>query len=193
MRASSSPQASRSGSAPIANVTRSAVRAAKSMTRGPDAATSRGTFGAPLRASHWSRLGWPSQSTVPPARYAWSSDTRARNSATGSGGRPRWNRAVSPRPMPRTKRPPDVSCTVAATVASAAGWRVAGFVTPVANRNVEVSAAPSAAATKGSPTRFCESVKAMPSQPCRSARVAWATARPASGIVIVQSSIGPAA
>ena len=40
---------------------------------------------------------------------------------------------MSPRPMPRTKRPPAASCTVAATVARAAGSRVATLLTPVAN------------------------------------------------------------
>ena len=34
---------------------------------------------------------------------------------------PRWKSAVSPRPMPSTNRPPEASCTVAATLASAAG------------------------------------------------------------------------
>ena len=72
---------------------------------------------------------------------------------------------MSPRPMPSTKRPPDVSCTVAATLASAAGWRVNALVTPVANRSRSVASAASATATNGSPTRFCESVNVMPSQP----------------------------
>ena len=67
-----------------------------------------------------------SQSIVSLARYAWRSVTVSMNSTTGIGFRPRWKSAVSPRPMPSTNRPPDVSCTVAATFASAAGWRVIG-------------------------------------------------------------------
>ena len=114
---------------------------------------------------------------------------RRANSATGMGLRPRWNRAVSPRPMPRTKRPPVASWTVAAVVASAAGWRVWALVTPVANRTVLVAPAHSATATNGSPTRFCESVNVIPSQPWASARWAWATAVPVSGIRMVHSSM----
>src|SRR5204863_10046164 len=89
--------------------------------------------------------------------------------------------------MPRTKRPPEVSCTVAATLASAAGWRVKAFVTPVANRSRSVTVGASATATKGSPMRFCESVNVMPSHPRRSARSAWAVTVPISGIRIVHN------
>ena len=96
---------------------------------------------------------------------------------------------MSPRPMPRTKRPPEVSCTVAATVASAAGWRVKALVTPVANRSVDVAAAARATATNGSAIRFCESVNVMPSQPCCSARSAWATTVPTSGTRVDHSSM----
>ena len=56
--------------------------------------------------------------------------------------------------------------------AVAAGWRVAGFVTPVPSRSEEVSRAARASATKGSPERFCESTTTMPSQPAASARTA---------------------
>ncbi len=79
---------------------------------------------------------------------------------------------------------------MAATLASAAGWRVNALVTPVANRSRSVTVAASATATNGSPTRFCESVNVMPSQPICSARSAWAATVPISGIRIVQSSIG---
>ena len=99
---------------------------------------------------------------------------------------------MSPRPIPSTKRPPDVSCTVTATLASAAGCRVNALVTPVANRRRSVAFAASATATNGSPMRFCESVNVMPSQPSASARSACATTVPISGIRIAHSSRGDA-
>ena len=63
-------------------------------------------------------------------------------------------------------------------------------MTPVANRSRSVASAASATATNGSPHRFCESVKVMPSQPARSARSAWATTVPGSGTRMVHSSMG---
>src|SRR6185436_10573795 len=101
--------------------------------------------------------------------------------------------AVSPRPMPSTNRPPEVSCTVAATFASAAGWRVYALVTPVANRRRSVAAAASATPTNGSPIRFCESTNVIPCQPTSSARCAWGTAVPISAIRIAHRSRAPAA
>ena len=44
-------------------------------------------------------------------------------------------------------------------------------------------------AMNGSPTRFCESVNVIPSHPWASARWAWATAVPVSGIRMVHSSM----
>ncbi len=157
--------------------------------RGPETATSSGTFGCRARSSHRMRLGRPSKSTVPLARYVCRSVTSAANSSTFIGFRPRWNSAVSPRPIPSTNRPRDVSCTVAAMFASAAGWRVKALVTPVAKRSRSVAAAASATPTNGSPTRFCESVNVIPSQPARSARSACATTVPVSGIRMAHSSI----
>src|SRR6478736_3131910 len=89
--------------------------------------------------------------------------------------------------MPRTKRPPHSSCTVAATVASAAGWRVNALVTPVAKRRTSVLRAASAMATNGSPTRFWESTNVIPSHPASWASSAWNGADPGSGSPIVQS------
>ena len=116
---------------------------------------------------------------------------RSKNSATGIGGRPRWNRAVSPRPVPSTNRPPAISFTVAAAVASAAGWRVWTLVTPVANWMRSVPSATDANTTNGSGQRFCESVNVMPSHPAASARRARSTAPEMIGTDIVQSSTAP--
>ena len=50
------------------------------------------------------------------------------------GGLPRTRRAESPRPMPRSIRPPDISSSVARTDAVTVGSRVPGFVTHVPRR-----------------------------------------------------------
>ena len=175
------PRPTRSGSAPTASVTRSARLPAKHSIRGPEHATSSGTLGCVIRSRKRSRLAKPSQSTVPPARYVWTCEVSAAKRSTGIGLRPRWNSAVSPRPMPSTNRPPDASCTVAATLASSAGCRVNALVTAVANRNWSVAAAAMATATNGSPMRFWESVNVMPSQPSCSARTACCTTVAVSG------------
>ena len=100
---------------------RSAVRALKSITFGPEAAMSRGTLPAFAVSSQRIRLSRPSMSIVPPDRYVCSLVVRSKKSAIGIGGSPRWNSAVSPRPVPSTNRPSAISFTVAAAVASAAG------------------------------------------------------------------------
>ena len=79
-RARSMPHATRTGSAPRANVIRSAVRALKSMTLGPDAAMSSGTLPAFAESSQRILLSRPSMSMVPPARYVWSRVVRSKNS-----------------------------------------------------------------------------------------------------------------
>src|SRR6266540_2022204 len=78
---------------------------------------------------------------------------------------------------------------VAIAEAITAGWRVAGFVAPVASLMRCVACAASASAAKVSPWRFCESVNAMPSQPSRSTISASAAARPAVGNVPSQNSM----
>ena len=55
-------------------------------------------------------------------------------SARFVGGFPRTRRAESPRPMPRSIRPPESSCSTASTLAVTDGSRVAGFVTQVPRR-----------------------------------------------------------
>ena len=71
---------------------------------------------------------------------------------------------MSPRPMPSTNRPPEAPpARWRRRRPAPAGWRWA-LVTPVAKRTRSV-APRGPRATNGSPIRFCESVKAMPSQP----------------------------
>ncbi len=50
------------------------------------------------------------------------------------GGLPRTRRAESPRPIPRSIRPPLISSRVASAEAVTDGSRVAGFVTQVPSR-----------------------------------------------------------
>ena len=54
---------------------------------------------------------------------------RCSNSAIGVGLRPITRTAESPRPMPITMRPPEMSCSVAWADAVTAGSRVTGLVT----------------------------------------------------------------
>ena len=63
------------------------------------------------------------------------------NSATDAGLRPMTRTAESPRPMPITIRPPEMSCNVAYALAVTAGWRVTGLVTqwPSCMRSVLVA------------------------------------------------------
>ena len=53
------------------------------------------------------------------------------------------------------------------------------------NCSRSVTLAPSTIATNGSPTRFCESVNVMPSQPASSAARDNTSASPVSGMLIV--------
>ncbi len=55
------------------------------------------------------------------------------------GGLPSTRRAESPRPIPRTIRPPLTSLSVASAEAVTLGSRVAGFVTHVPSRIVVVA------------------------------------------------------
>ena len=57
------------------------------------------------------------------------------------GGLPRTRRAESPRPMPRSIRPPDSSLRTARVDAVTDGSRVAGLVTQVPSRSVVVASA----------------------------------------------------
>ena len=50
------------------------------------------------------------------------------------GGLPSERTELSPRPMPRSMRPPEISSSVASALAVTLGSRVAGFVTQVPRR-----------------------------------------------------------
>ena len=55
--------------------------------------------------------------------------------ASDVGGLPRTRRAESPRPIPRSIRPPERIWSVASALAVTDGSRVAGFVTHVPSRS----------------------------------------------------------
>ena len=73
------------------------------------------------------------------------------------GGLPRTRRAESPRPMPRSIRPPLSSSSVARLDAVTDGSRVPGFVTHVPSRSFDVCSAMSVSRGYGSRHRTCES------------------------------------
>ena len=73
------------------------------------------------------------------------------------GGLPSTRRAESPRPMPRSIRPPDTSSRTARADAVTDGSRVAGFVTHVPSRSRVVAWAIRVSRTYGSRHSTCES------------------------------------
>ena len=73
------------------------------------------------------------------------------------GGLPRTRRAESPRPIPRSIRPPLTSSSAASADAVTDGSRVAGFVTQVPRRSRSLAWAISVRRTYGSRHRTCES------------------------------------
>ena len=73
------------------------------------------------------------------------------------GGLPSTRRAESPRPMPRSIRPPETSSRTASADAVTDGSRVAGFVTHVPRRSRVVAWAISVSRTYGSRHSTCES------------------------------------
>ena len=66
-------------------------------------------------------------------------------------------RAESPRPIPITMRPSEMSCSVAYPLASTVGSRVPGFVTQCPNFIVDVASAASVSSGNDSCQRTCES------------------------------------
>ena len=85
------------------------------------------------------------------------------------GGLPRTRRAESPRPMPRSIRPPEISSSVASTDAVTVGSRVPGFVTQVPSRIRSVTPAISVRSGYGSRHRTWESNSQPYSNPAASA------------------------
>ena len=84
----------------------------------------------------------------------WTASSRV---AIVVGGLPRTRMAESPRPMPRSNRPPEISWRTARVDAVTDGSRVAGFVTHVPRRSVVVSRAISVRSGYGSRHRTWES------------------------------------
>ena len=91
------------------------------------------------------------------------------NSATLTGCSPITRRAESPRPIPITIRPSEMSWRVAYELASTLGSRVPGLVTKWPSFIVEVRSAASASSGNDSCHRTGESYVQPYSKPCRSA------------------------
>ena len=83
----------------------------------------------------------PSKAIVSPATSARMTRIASSRWAIVVGGLPSTRRAESPRPMPRSIRPPDSSSRVARDDAVTDGSRVAGFVTHVPSRRRVVASA----------------------------------------------------
>jgi hypothetical protein len=79
------------------------------------------------------------------------------NSATLTGFRPITRRAESPRPIPITIRPPEITWSVAYMLARTVGSRVPGFVTKCPNFIFLVRSAASVSSGVASCQRTCES------------------------------------
>ncbi len=89
----------------------------------------------------------PSYSIERPSTSARMTSTASSRSFIEVGALPSTRRAESPRPMPRSIRPPDSSLSVARADAVTDGSRVAGLVTHVPSRSVVVAWAISASRT----------------------------------------------
>ena len=85
------------------------------------------------------------------------------------GGLPRTRRAESPRPMPRSIRPSEISSSVASADAVTDGSRVPGLVTQVPRRMRSVAPAIRVRSGYGSRHRTCESNSQPYSNPAASA------------------------
>ena len=95
--------------------------------------------------------------------------SRRSNSATSTGFWPITRRAESPRPIPITIRPFEMSCSVAYALASTVGSRVPGFVTQWPSLIVFVCAAASVSSGTDSCQSTWESYVQPYSKPCCSA------------------------
>src|SRR5882724_1257984 len=167
----------------------SAWRAATSMTRGPVAATSTGTFGACTRSSHSRRLAKPPRSTASPRRYPCKAARWRSKLATRSSRLPIRCTEESPRPIPRTARPPLSACRASAAEAVTAGSRVTELVTPGPRWTRVVACAASMSWPQTSGTRFWLSGKRTVSKPSSSRRRAVRADRRGSGTARTPNSI----
>jgi len=99
----------------------------------------------------------PSYVTVRPSTRARIIVIASSVFASVIGGLPRTRRAESPRPIPRSIRPPLISLSVAMSEAVTLGSRVPGFVTQVPSRSRDVCSAIRVSSGYGSRHRTCES------------------------------------
>ncbi len=92
----------------------------------------------------------PSYSTPRPSARSRITSADSSSIAIEVGGFPSTRRALSPRPIPRSIRPPESSWRVASPLAVTVGSRVAGFVTHVPRRMCSVAVAMSVRRTYAS-------------------------------------------
>ncbi len=140
--------------APAPRITWSATSPARAIIFGPSAATQSGSAG--LR--QFERSVAPSNVTGSPSSRPRMAVRYARISARRAARLPIRYTAVSPEPMPRkVGRGAMASSTEPIALATTAGWRVKGVVTPTPRPARSVAPAASAMRTKGSRTWKCES------------------------------------
>src|SRR5947208_6784136 len=167
----------------------SAWWAATSMTRGPVAATSTGTFGHCTRSSHSRRLAKPPRSTASPRRLPWKAAGWRSKLPTRSSRLPMRCTEESPRPIPRTARPPLSAWRASAAEAVTAGSRVTELVTPGPRWTRVVACAASMSWPQTSGARFWLSGKRTVSKPSSSRRRAVRADRRGSGTARTPNSI----
>jgi hypothetical protein len=119
----------------------------------------------------------PSSSIFSPAVSERTMRQHSSRYATVVGFLPITRRALSPRPMPRSMRPPVTSLSVASAEAVTVMSRVAGFVTQVPRRMWVVAAPMRVSSGYGSRHRTCESNIQPYAKPLASARFARSTLR----------------
>ena len=190
-RARSMPHANRSGSAPSANVIRSAVRALKSITFGPRGGDVERHLAGPRRVEPPD----PALAAVDVDRAAGEVGLQSSRALEELGDRHRRQPemeqgGVAAAGAEHEAPAGDLVAPSRPRSPSAAGCRVCTLVTPVASWICSVAPATEANTTNGSGHRFCESVNVMPSQPAASARRARSAAPEMIGTDIVHSSTG---
>ena len=104
-------------------------------SRGPSARSPRPRLGSCQPAVHGKTSSVPSYVTERPATSSRMTTMASSSVVIVVGGLPSTRRAESPRPIPRSMRPPDSSSRSARLDAVTDGSRVAGFVTQVPSRS----------------------------------------------------------
>src|SRR2546428_9519226 len=166
-------QPTRLGSA-IWMIAPSAIFPVSSSAFGPYPAIHTGSL---CRGAHSIVSAVPSYVTARPSQRSRMTFVASSTTASVVGGFPRTRRAESPRPIPRSMRPPESSCRTASVLAVTDGSRVAGFVTHVPRRSREVFCAMSARSTSGSFQGTWLSKTQPYAQPARPASFASRTTR----------------